>query len=236
MWVQEAYDKMHLLAFFPHCLRIICIGTKFLFVEVEYMDIIPIISSLRVKRPIFHSEEDFQFALAWEIKQAIPDSQVRLEVPFEIDGERKSVDVVVINNGYYYPIELKYKQDELKDVIYNNEQFNLIEQKRTTDSCPEFIKDIERVEKLSFRLNGGNRLGFAIWLTNEDYYWDTRQLNNTHAPFFVNEGAELKGRLQNAVDRHKAVELSGAYTVHWNEYSDFDTLNGWFRYALIEIK
>ena len=36
--------------------------------------------TLKHRRPIFHSEADFQFALAWEIQSAYPRAQVRLEV------------------------------------------------------------------------------------------------------------------------------------------------------------
>ena len=34
------------------------------------MELLPVIESLRRKRSLFYSEADFQFALAWEIKDA----------------------------------------------------------------------------------------------------------------------------------------------------------------------
>ena len=35
--------------------------------------------SLAAKRPIFHSEADFQHALAWEVQLAHPNAGIRLE-------------------------------------------------------------------------------------------------------------------------------------------------------------
>lgn len=35
--------------------------------------------SLAVEKPIFHSEADFQHALAWRIHTVMPDAKVRLE-------------------------------------------------------------------------------------------------------------------------------------------------------------
>ena len=43
------------------------------------LDIHGLMSKLRKRRPIFHSEADFQHALAWEIHLANPSHQVRLE-------------------------------------------------------------------------------------------------------------------------------------------------------------
>lgn len=43
------------------------------------MDLLPVIELLRQKRPIFHSEADFQFALAWEIQRLYTSTVVRLE-------------------------------------------------------------------------------------------------------------------------------------------------------------
>ncbi len=39
-----------------------------------------LLATLAGSRKVFHSEADFQHALAWQIHEAMPDSQVRLEV------------------------------------------------------------------------------------------------------------------------------------------------------------
>ena len=73
------------------------------------MDINRPLLELKKKRQIFHSEADFQFALAWEIQRCYPDAKVRLEYcPAEIDPSMH-IDILVIMDELWYPIELKYK-------------------------------------------------------------------------------------------------------------------------------
>ena len=63
---------------------------------------------LMKKRTIFHSEADFQFALAWEIQKAYPDANVRLEYcPSKYPNMH--LDMLVKIGGMGFPIELKYK-------------------------------------------------------------------------------------------------------------------------------
>jgi len=86
------------------------------------MDLFPIIKYLS-KRPIFHSEADFQFSLAWDIQRAYPTADIRLEYPPENEPNRY-IDILVRNKEYSYPIELKYKTKKLSATI-GDEQFHL---------------------------------------------------------------------------------------------------------------
>lgn len=43
------------------------------------IDLPPVMSALAKDRPVFHSEADFQHALAWEIHRRWPETSVRLE-------------------------------------------------------------------------------------------------------------------------------------------------------------
>jgi hypothetical protein len=43
------------------------------------LDIHEIIRQLSIWRPIFHSEADFQFSLAWMIKEQYPNCEIRLD-------------------------------------------------------------------------------------------------------------------------------------------------------------
>ena len=56
-------------------------------------------------RPIFHSEADFQFALAWQIKERMPDCEIRLEFP-PFRRENMALDIWVPTMKM--AIELKY--------------------------------------------------------------------------------------------------------------------------------
>lgn len=49
------------------------------------IDIEQVLKELAKKRPVFHSEADFQHALAWEIQITYPDANIRLEKPFQFD-------------------------------------------------------------------------------------------------------------------------------------------------------
>ena len=66
-----------------------------------------LLASLAGSRKIFHSEADFQHALAWQIHKAGPESQVRLEVNAFPDQDRRMfLDIWLPIEGI--AIELKY--------------------------------------------------------------------------------------------------------------------------------
>ena len=50
------------------------------------LDIHGVMAELAERRPIFHSETDFQFAFAWQIATMKRDGEVRLEKPFSLGG------------------------------------------------------------------------------------------------------------------------------------------------------
>ena len=67
-----------------------------------------LMASLAATRKVFHSEADFQHALAWHINQAMPESQVRLEVDvLQVEHRRRFLDIWLPVEGI--AIELKYK-------------------------------------------------------------------------------------------------------------------------------
>ena len=48
-------------------------------IERVVFDVEAVLASLAAKRPVFHSEADFQFAFAWESQKRYPGLKVRLE-------------------------------------------------------------------------------------------------------------------------------------------------------------
>ncbi len=64
--------------------------------------------SLANQRPIFHSKADCQHALAWEIRRRLPGAQMRLELPFAVDGRRLHLDIWVAYQGSAVATKLKY--------------------------------------------------------------------------------------------------------------------------------
>ena len=82
-----------------------------------------IVDRLKNRRKIFVSEADFQLELAWTIKENYPNAKIRLEYCPSFDLNMH-IDILVIMNNKWYPIELKYKTKGCKKII-DNEIFNL---------------------------------------------------------------------------------------------------------------
>jgi hypothetical protein len=201
------------------------------------MDIISILETLRAERPVFHSEADFQFALAWKIKSINPTAEIRLEYPPPEDP-RKYIDILVKDGNFVYPIELKYVTKK-SHISVCDECFNLKEHGAQDCGCYDFVKDICRIE--SFKSLIGFKNGIVIWLTNDPHYWNPPMSDSVgYAEFSVHEGAELKGSMSwkshigegTIKGREKPLKLNGIYTTHWHNYSQHPEKNGLFRYAV----
>ena len=79
------------------------------------LDVHELLASLAAKRPVFHSEADFQHALAWEIHLAFPDAVVRLERPYRTgEGPRIHLDLWVKGSDRTAVLELKYKTKKMR--------------------------------------------------------------------------------------------------------------------------
>mgnify|MGYP004093375885 CR=1 FL=1 len=81
---------------------------------------------LAARRPVFHSEADFQFALAWQIHTDHPAAHIRLETR-PLPEENLRLDLHVDLDGYRVAVECKYMVREL-DVTVAGERFALRKQ------------------------------------------------------------------------------------------------------------
>jgi hypothetical protein len=77
------------------------------------LDMSDVMRRLAVERPLFHSEADFQHALAWKIHELAADAQIRLEVPSGRLDKKERIDILVRLASKTYAIELKYKKRKL---------------------------------------------------------------------------------------------------------------------------
>ena len=155
------------------------------------VDIAEMMAGVSRVRPIFHSEADFQHALAWHIHQAIPDCGVRLEYrPFP--NENLYLDLWL--SGIGIALELKYATSRL-DHDEGGEILSLRNQSALDVRRYDVVRDIERLEKVSGLPHV--RGGYAILLTNDAAYWTppTRSLETIDAAFRVHEGRTIGGRL-----------------------------------------
>lgn len=125
-----------------------------------------IMHMLSRERPIFHSEVDFQHALAWQIHLESPKSQIRLEYPLDYE-ESGRLDIVLLDENRELAFELKYKKHSFLALI-QGEIFSL-----RTDSAEDigrydFLKDVQRLER--FVSDRRNASGCVILLTNDSLY------------------------------------------------------------------
>ena len=188
----------------------------------EVREILAIIAK---KRPIFHSEADFQHTFAWEIHQKLPNASVRLELPIHVKNQDLHIDIWIKNQDEVLAIELKYKTRGLS-VQIDGEQYRLKNQSAQDIGRYDFIKDIQRLEHVASEKN--NFMGYAVLLTNDSAYWIKPARHDTvDADFRINDGRVLEGVCNwgvNASDgtkknREQPLVLQNKYDVQWENCS-----------------
>ena len=99
-------------------------------------------------RPIFHSEADFQHALAWEIREQHPEAEIRLEFrPREL-RERAGTSILWVSSPTFTAaIELRYKTARLA-VEASGERFELLPQGAHYYGRFDMLKDVYRLEQV----------------------------------------------------------------------------------------
>jgi hypothetical protein len=189
---------------------------------IEVREILDIIAK---KRPIFHSEADFQHTFAWEIHQKLPNASVRLELPVQVKHQYLHIDIWIKNQDEVLAVELKYKTRGLSIQI-DNEQYRLKNQSAQDVGRYDFIKDIQRLEHVASEQS--NFIGYAVLLTNDSAYWIKPASRDTvDADFRINDGRILEGVFDwgaNASDgtkknREQPLELRNKYVVQWENFS-----------------
>jgi hypothetical protein len=188
------------------------------------LEISEVLSALAKKRPVFHSEADFQHAFAWEIHQKLPTASVRLELPVQVKN-RLHIDVWVAAQGAILAVELKYKTRFLS-VQIGDEQYRLRDQSAQDIGRYDFMKDIKRLEQVAVAHQ--NITGYAILLTNDSAYWvEPANHNTVDANFRIHDGRIAEGVLAwgakasdgTKKNREQPLELQGKYLLQWVDYS-----------------
>ena len=215
-------------------------------------DLEKVVDDLRKKRKVFHSEADFQFALAWEIKTTYQESKIRMEYPQMVSGknftisadktntsENKvliNVDILVLYEGSFYPIELKYKTKEIPKFECNKEKYELKNHEAQTLGRYDFILDICRIESLAEALDNFEH-GYTLWLTNDlSYLQEPTDADVGYANFSVHQGAIKTGTMNwNGPRDIPPLTLRNKYIIDWKEYSNLGGNNGEFKYALLQV-
>src|SRR2546422_1306182 len=109
------------------------------------LDLREILAGLAAQRPVFHSEADFQHALAWKLHQHDPAANVRLEKRISSFAKRIHLDLLFQSLSCELAIELKYKTRAAK-FDHVDEHYDLLNQSAQDIGRHDFIKDIARLE------------------------------------------------------------------------------------------
>ena len=205
------------------------------------LNIASLMTSLAESRKVFHSEADFQHALAWQIHEAAPRSHVRLEVNASpVQDNRMVLDIWLPIDGI--AVELKYVTRKL-DVDHDGEAFALRNHSAQDQRRYDFLLDIQRLE---FMRAGGCKAGYAVLLTNDSSYWKGPTTRDTvDAAFRIHEGRTIAGEsawaerasLGTMKGREPPIRLQGSYRLRWRDFSMFTGKSyGQFRYLAVPVK
>lgn len=203
-------------------------------------DLDSIMLALSRERPVFHSEADFQHALAWCLQQHHPSAQIRLEYRLPIEGERSYADIWMREGGEVTCLELKYWKRKL-EITVGGDAFVLSNQAAQDISRYDFVKDLVRVERVIAAGHAG--AGAVIAITNDRGYWSESRAGTVDAAFRLHEGRALLGELDWAAHagvgatatRQGILRLAREYRCHWQPYSDVGVSHGEFRYLLVGL-
>ena len=207
-----------------------------------------LMAKLSDRRPVFHSEADFQHAFAWRVQTEMPDYEVRLEYR-PIQDERRYLDIWI--NNLRLAIELKYRTRDAA-LQHAGERYNLLRQGAHDLGRYDFLKDVQRLENL--QLQGIAGTGLAVFLTNEHLYWrPPGKPDKVDRAFHIHDGRQICGALTWSPEagpgtvrsRENPIDLKGTYDLVWHDYGDKDTLqphvsgtrlsNARFRYLVVEV-
>jgi len=205
------------------------------------LDLKSLIETLAARRPLFHSEKDFQHAFAWELHLGFPEALIRLERPVESKLGLLHIDVVAELSGQIHAFELKYKTRATAKRL-GSELFVLQDHGAQPLGRYDFLKDVARLESLA---EESPVVGCAVLLTNDSAYWsEPRGVDDTSAAFNLCEGRMISGHLDWSVraspgtkrKREEPLDFNSQYRLNWHDYSQIDAKSyPRFRYLAVEV-
>lgn len=197
------------------------------------------LAMLSSERPIFHSEADFQHALAWQVHTQIPQANIRLEYR-PLPKEPIYIDLWIELPDELIAIELKYPTRRL-ELAVKGEHFSLANQAAHNNRRYDFVKDIVRLEHVIDALP--QVTGYAVLLTNDSAHWSASRRNDTaDAAFRIHDGAILSGTLawaqsvrRASPSRTEVHSLRGVYPIGWRDYSSLQGVQGDARFCYTSV-
>lgn len=147
----------------------------------KIFDIEEVMKKVESLRNGFTVEHDFQFIMGVAIREIYPNANVIMEYKYpEIEDatkqKRQYIDILVIMDNKYYPIELKYKHKGEVLCISENIKTELSNQTCTSDHRKHYREDIDRLlslketQKTDYIPGCNFEEGYAIFLTNYENF------------------------------------------------------------------
>lgn len=207
----------------------------------DWPDVKAWLETLRQSRPVFHSEADFQHALAWAIQMSDASARVRLETR-PAPGQRLDMLISRPDLGRHLVLELKYLTASWTGDV-GSERFELLNQGAQDIRAYDVVKDVQRVEQFVGGQPGWS--GVVLVLTNDPGYWSRPahgRITNADA-FRIYEDQMISGDRGWGVatgvgtmkDRERAIHLHGEYRCRWSDYSVLPGRKGRFRVLVIPV-
>lgn len=208
------------------------------------MRLTEILAQLALRRPVFHSEADFQHALAWEIQSAFPHYDIRLEYNPQAFDSRTYIDIWIrTNTGDNIAIELKYKTKNTKIKI-KEEVFELQNHGAPANNRFLVVKDVHRIDHVVKKVP--RTTGYVIFLTNNQEYWQAWKVKDTKDKAFrLQEGRILTGTLKwrdntaiSTINKlGESLSLNGEYSLIWENYVNFSRVRyGAFKFLMVKVQ
>ena len=205
--------------------------------ELINFNVYDVMKKLSAKRPLFHNERDFQFELAWLIKESYQ-CEIRLEYYYKTDvnGKRCYIDLIAFDNNYCIAFELKYKTKGLSEEI-DGEIYNLKEQGARDYGCVFVLSDLKRLEDLVSNnesiINRTINKGYVIFITNDTKYKEKAfRKGSIFEEFSLTQDRIIEAKhtlgfiINKAISETSAKPFEGinftylnTYKVDWKEYN-----------------
>ena len=197
-----------------------------------------VMGELKSERPVFHNERDFQFALAWKIKEIYPNYSIRLEYCFPEmqENKRSYVDLVVSDDSNCILFELKYKTIKAEITDTNTNEKYLLQNHGARDlGCYYVLNDLSRIEKQVLdegQINGRKIIAaYSILITNDERYKTGFRAGSLCENYGFNRkrfcankeikfNTKEKAKEETCVKNLKEISLLRDYDVNWETYSD----------------
>jgi hypothetical protein len=192
-------------------------------------------AALAARQEYFTREQDIQIYLAKYFESSnffervffeyhIPSSSIN-QYPWH-DSNNIYIDLVLLKDGHYYPVEIKYKtmSQQIPLTVFGTvAQITLGHHGAQNIGCYDFWKDIKRIELFQERFPNVEQ-GIMIFVTNDESYSQPPLRANTgYAQFSIHEGRVVNmsetlnwNRILTISANRPPITLSHAYNLTWN--------------------